>query len=315
MSGPVHPNKPVTKYRVVNTYDKATATYYGSTVIISARDNYRTVREKIKNGRHILKLPNAPLKAKETMLAECLKARCRPQEFHENERRTWQNQIESAVQQNSRDPHGIVKSAPQLKGKILGIEIEYYPTSGVSIPPKNTLLHVGTDSSLANGGIELRKVTWQNNQGRLAGLCNLKLRGRVDSTCGLHVHVDARHFGTPEWVYDRITECYQPLKMLVPKNRWTSNYCKWVNNREESVCQWTETDASNRYAAVNWYAYNEHGSFEFRCQCGILQPVKIESWALVCQWLTNWVADERNELPTKWPIFLSIMPLWMMTLL
>jgi hypothetical protein len=208
-----------------------------------------------------------------------------------------------------------LKANPTLEGKLLSAEIEYFPTPGTddisSIAPagNEALLTVVNDSSVP-GGKEIRLLTLTNEEGRMHDLLNIKIDGRVDRRCGLHIHVDARHLGknglrTAEEVYDILASApvARQFKKLVPKSRLRNTYCRWRNNRR----------SSSRYSAFNFHSYREHGTIEFRMQGGSTNKQKIEAWALLCQWVLNYVADPRNPAITSFATFIKNMPRFLST--
>lgn len=218
------------------------------------------------------------------------------------------------VKASEESAHKQVKSMPGFIGRLLGVEIEYYPQGD---PVKQTRLCViAHDGSLSvqgpNGqpGSEIRKLTWADKDGRLSGVLALPLKGRVDGKCGLHVHVDARHLdgSGPRYgavrTYERLLEFIPHIKRLVPSTRHENQYCKWLNNCNKS----TGFELDSRYAAINWQAFPKHGTIEFRCQSGSTNRVKIESWALLCQHLLNWASIRANVIPPSWDGFLAIIP-------
>jgi hypothetical protein len=197
------------------------------------------------------------------------------------------------------------KRIPWLTGKLLGIEIEYYPRNREEIEalPPNPLTRVGRDGSIGSDGVEVRRISWQDEKGILAGLRSLPIRGHVTERCGLHVHVDVRHLPTPEVAYQNIVACYHLLRALVPVDRHTCSYCRWLNNGPLTP-NWAD-----RYCAANWQSFSKHGTIEYRCQGGSIDTKTIEKWGLVCQWLTNFCAitdhtpktlrDLAGFMPTK----------------
>ena len=232
-----------------------------------------------------------------------------------------------------RDPQRVrqlILGSPSKIGKLISVEIECYNIDhddGVG----NGLTDIVSDGSLSNRsgvGRELRRISWVDSNGRLSGLLGLEKhfkRAFVDKTCGLHVHVDARHLPPPGTfgydnvdpnlcdaaeTYDRLTLMYPVLKKLVPKSRWNNNYCKFYNNREGSE-DYRSPANGQRYAAINWCAYREHKTIEFRLGSGSTNLVKIESWALLCQFLLDWCSKRNNTVPTRWPAFLAILPSWL----
>lgn len=264
-------------------------------------------------------VPNIPIPARHTLLAERLRtgrglsftdlsgAAVVPEKVKVPKPR--ESSPQELMQRKRELSHKIAKELPHLKGKLLGVEIEYYPTDHSKDEPKTPLAHLGSDGSLDNGGAEMRKLTWTAADGRLHGLLKLNLKGKVNSKCGLHVHVDARHLGRggllpPVETYERLLEMQKHLKQLVPKSRHDNQYCLWINNCRDS----REFENSGRYAAINYESYQEHGTFEFRCQSGTTNLVKIESWALLCQYLVNWCARPSASIPTLWSQFVAILP-------
>jgi len=209
-------------------------------------------------------------------------------------------------------------------GSLLGIEIEHYPvhTSTLTLP-HNSLGNYTHDGSLGTGGIELRRLTWVGLNGRINGILGLKplLEGAtVNHRCGLHIHVDIRNLpsvgnGTTVQcdigeTYDRLCQLYPVLKKLVPKSRLRSTYCRWSNNRRDSD-NFRSNSAGNRYSALNYDSVLEHGTIEWRMQSGSTNVVKIESWALLCQYLTRWASVRQNSMPHNWDQFLAILPQWL----
>lgn len=235
-------------------------------------------------------LPNAPMAARHTLLAQMLR------------NGSYVNGIRNKAPEN--EPIRFhVKRTERLKGRLLGVEIEYYPRSGDGAYV-NKLTDITSDGSLNSGGAEIRRLTWASKTGRLEGLLSLKLAGKIDKSCGLHVHVDARHLGgdsgllSASLTYERLILLYPVLKKLVPKSRLRNRYCRWRNSAEYH----------DRYCAINFQSFRSHGTIEFRCQGGTINLLKIESWALLCQFLVQYCANPVNTVPTKWAQFLAILP-------
>ncbi len=214
------------------------------------------------------------------------------------------------------------KKVGSLVGKLIGVEVEYYPNDIAGTMTADTgLTSVVYDGSIGDSGREVRRITWVSKNNRLQGLLGIAPLfegGRVDKKCGLHVHIDARHLpkpgcGTPTTcdvaeTYDRLVRMSVHLKKIIPRSRWNNRYCKFTNNRPDSD---TFNPNVGRYAAINWESYKEHGSIEFRCGSGSTNIVKIESWALICRFMLNHCAGRENQIPTTWKSFLAIMPEWM----
>ena len=222
---------------------------------------------------------------------------------------------------NARYEHLLFKSK-QHEGKLIGIEVEFYPSNEthrnmMEESRKNYLVTYGHDGSLRSGGMEFRKLTWRSNNGRLNGLLSvsklLQDRGSVvDTSCGLHIHIDVRNLDNEqrEETYDRVCEFYPFLKKLVPKSRLKNKYCQFVNNRPESE-NYQRPRNGERYAAINWCSVGRHGTIEFRLGSASTNLVKIESWSLLCQYIVNWCSNPENTIPQTWNEFLVILPKWL----
>jgi hypothetical protein len=207
-----------------------------------------------------------------------------------------------------------IKESNELIGKLIGVEIEHYPTGSCDrITMNNDRLDRGFveivgDGSLSYGGREVRVLTWVSAEGRIEDILDLQLNGNVDKKCGLHVHVDARHLGSNGLLsardtYFRLTQMYRRIfKKLVPPSRKNNQFCRWVNNITHCPRN------GRRYAAINFEAFGEHKTIEFRMQAGSLNVEKIENWALLCRFALNYVAKPENAVPTTWAQFLRILP-------
>jgi len=210
-----------------------------------------------------------------------------------------------------------LKENPALEGKLLSVEIEYLPTPGTddissTAPAGNLdLITVVNDATPSPTPIkEIRLLTLTNEEGRMHDLLNIKIDGRVNKQCGLHVHVDARHLGknglrTAEETYDILASApvARQFKKLVSPSRRKNKYCRWRNNRR----------GGNRYAAFNYHSMSEHGTIEFRMHQGSTNKQKIEAWALLCQWTLNYVANPLNPAITSFATFVKNMPSFLRT--
>lgn len=278
-------------YQVISVYDH----YYSSwkpeeTDNIQQIDGYR--------GR----LPNVPLTAKNTLLAQRLRNGTYTTDGIRCKRGRYDNEVRRQIN---------AKTSGLLHGKLIGVEIEYYPSREDMIRT-NQLTDLTGDGSLDSGGAEIRRLTWASKTGRLEGLLALKLRGKVNRKCGLHVHIDVRNLPEHRTVcfdnspallsakqtYARLILLYPMLKKLVPRSRLRNNYCRWRDSAEYG----------DRYCAINFQSFNSHGTIEFRCQGGTVNLLKIESWALLCQFLVGFCANPANAVPTRWTQFLAILP-------
>ena len=296
--------------------------------------NYKTQFGGIDDRSDTLILPcgGAPMRAKDTLLAQLLRnsrtaGALLSGKFELDDYDNTRISIRNAKRLFRSDDEaprasGLSKilAMPHLRGRLVSVEIEYYPQTTC---PSNALTNITTDGSLGSGGREIRRLTWADENGRLNGLLSLAkhMKGaRVDKSCGLHVHVDVRHLpqpgcGTPQIcdaaeVYDRLTQFYPMLKKIIPRSRWNNKYCMFYNNRDGSE-HYRRPRQGQRYAAINWCSYYEHNTIEFRLAAGSTNMVKIESWALLCRFLVSWCSVRSNSIPTTWNQFLVILPAWL----
>lgn len=304
-------------------------------------------------------LPNIGIPACQTLLAERLRT---GKPMTERDSAEWAA-FKGKTAQYMPEGKGAMKQAifrrKELVGKTIGIEIEYYPKEVLvtrpdaygrsrprptyPVPAENALTQVKDDGSLDHGGRELCRLTWQSADGRLNGLLGLKIAGKVNKKCGLHIHIDARHlrhnwhdqvcgcsspscaagadYQPDRWTpvpdpnkrtaydtYNRIVAMYPYIKRLVPLSRLRNQYCQWKSNGDR---RWAAANNvpyayQDRYCAVNFQSFQRFGTFEFRCQGGSLNTVKIESWALVCQRIAAWASDPYTEVPSTWTKFTKI---------
>lgn len=157
---------------------------------------------------------------------------------------------------------------------------------------------------------------------------------RVNKSCGLHVHVDARDFTTREILafarlYSRVEKS---LYGLVSKARRTNDYSRpWgpkltdehatsegrcsamdedqpLTKREKALdiatygdeslarrCKTNRYKDSSRYHGVNFNALACHGTIEFRLHHGTVNFTKIAMWAALCSALVEYAKNHTEE--------------------
>lgn len=111
---------------------------------------------------------------------------------------------------------------------------------------------------------------------RLHKFCSLIADHKVNTSCGLHVHLDCR--GKTEAdvraIAKRMTAWFIALQEFVPESRRTnSDYC---------ALSFSET---NRYRAVNFTAFRKYKTLEIRLHSGTVDYTKIIAWIRLCELL------------------------------
>lgn len=175
---------------------------------------------------------------------------------------------------------------PQKRGyrTAIGIEIE-----GESPYSRNTLsemlplfckvVHDGSIRTI-KGGEPAEVVSLLNRdemEPRLFRLCDklAKASFSTNKSCGLHVHLDARHLSFEE-VCDKAkiaTKWLSALSELFPLSRRDNSYAKIAFSRNE------------RYRAVNVCSHGKHRTCEFRLHSSSINYQKILAWIRLCELL------------------------------
>ena len=104
---------------------------------------------------------------------------------------------------------------------------------------------------------------------RLYKFCGLISDHRVNTSCGLHVHIDCR--GRTEddvrKIAKKMTAWMIALREFVPESR--------RNNTDYAALSFSET---NRYRAVNFTAFRKYKTLEIRLHSGTVDYTKIIAW-------------------------------------
>ena len=144
----------------------------------------------------------------------------------------------------------------------------------------------------------------------------LRSIGRVNSTCGTHVHVDARNFDFKDLInlsklyarYEHIFVGLLPKERCYPNSR--RNYCKpWSESLElnvDDLCQvetkeefrriWNHSSShsgNSRYRNLNYIPWVQQGSVEFRGHQGTLSFTKFLPWINLCVSLVSFSKEVR----------------------
>lgn len=141
---------------------------------------------------------------------------------------------------------------------------------------------------------------------QLATACNaLAFRGgRVNRSCGFHVHVAAADmsFEDRRRVFMRYAVMEPIINSLVaPSRRGGNRLCSLINGHAHAIAHAT-TDRSlcaamgSRYRTLNAHAFERHGTIEFRQHQGTLEADKAIHWACLC---VGFVANGHVEARTS----------------
>jgi hypothetical protein len=108
----------------------------------------------------------------------------------------------------------------------------------------------------------------------IANVCSIVTTyaaGRVNKSCGLHVHLDQRQVTKDVAIarFDRLVKAQELLFRLVAPSRLDNTYCKPSRS----------FDSQNRYHVINGkHAYQAHRTLEVRLHQGSLDAIKILAW-------------------------------------
>lgn len=119
--------------------------------------------------------------------------------------------------------------------------------------------------------------------------------GRVNKSCGLHVHLDFSERDVA--LAQRIGHNYYMLRLLINNSlapsRASNMYCsvRYIVATSETPLSLRQLCMPGRYVAVNYTAIARHGTIEFRQHQGTLNFAKIRKWIMFLQSLVEWSKD------------------------
>lgn len=102
------------------------------------------------------------------------------------------------------------------------------------------------------------------------------MKARVNSSCGLHVHIDCRPVTARNHkiVYENLYSCLPLLQAMNPASRHNNKFCKINKSRKLNISKHYEA----RYAAINSNAYTKYNTIEVRLHTGTIAYMKIVNW-------------------------------------
>lgn len=129
-------------------------------------------------------------------------------------------------------------------------------------------------------GIEFRVLTRIDDMSNLQKLCEMleAMGAYVNTTCGLHVHLDYRHtkFLGMHARARRLLKALPILKGMVPESRRDNHYCR------EGI-----SEGGDRYYMLNTSSFKKHKTLEVRLHSGTVNYLKISSWAKLLWTIAN----------------------------
>lgn len=161
-----------------------------------------------------------------------------------------------------------------------------------------------TDSSVTNkgtgtyAGLELVSPVLKGEEGlkQLQICCRVldELGAKVDKSCGLHVHLDARDLTLQHWKNTVVFyHNYQrSIDKMLPKSRRSgqNQYCQPFMERDLKDISALKTlsqlrdyaEYTSRYKVINVTSFLRHGTIEFREHSGTIDFEKIYNWLQFC---------------------------------
>jgi hypothetical protein len=203
-----------------------------------------------------------------------------------------------------------VSKKPMSEEAHVGIEIEFFLPDeylklfqGELVSSKYAkMLALGSDASLTSTwsgylGKELRICAPASKLHEVLTFVSDKIRaydGRVNASCGLHVHLDARKVTgyLPETMYKNLLTCQAQLYKLVPSSRRKNKYCT-----RSKVTDYGYT--RSRYKAINSRAVWKYQTLEVRLHSGTIEAEKIEAWVRLLRTIAYGPAIEKKIVSVK----------------
>jgi hypothetical protein len=129
----------------------------------------------------------------------------------------------------------------------------------------------------------------QNGIDQLEKVCRIleTKRAKVNKSCGLHIHFEARTFNLASWknLFTNYAKLEGVIDSMMPESRrGTSNrYCGTILNHTAKVDAATTINQvvaalPSRYHKLNTKSFTEHGTVEFRQHSGTVEFSKISNW-------------------------------------
>lgn len=193
-------------------------------------------------------------------------------------------------------------------GRQNGVDIH---SEGYNHTDNKSYFKIVSDSSVG-GDVDPNEVVSPVLNGNTNGMATLKkaiksldaVGARVNSTCGLHVHIGAAKLTGEQYV--NVFKNYQKLERLIdsfmaPSRRGNCRWAASLLDKDFSNCRGNYDIRRNvfhgdRYYKVNAESFARHKTIEFRQHQGSTNYKKIEMWVKFCVKLVGW---SRNNVFTS----------------
>lgn len=110
-----------------------------------------------------------------------------------------------------------------------------------------------------------------------------EVNAKVNKSCGMHVHHDARDFGRREFINllenYRVNESNWDAIVSASRRGNNNDYCRSLGDVAIDRPDFFAT----RYMKLNYKAYLRHGTIEFRQHQGTVEAIKIINWIKLTQ--------------------------------
>lgn len=126
-------------------------------------------------------------------------------------------------------------------------------------------------------GLEIKVLFRASEPNNLRRVCEfLNSHGAmVDTSTGLHVHLDARNNGDADKIIENFKNSLSKLVKMIPESRRENRYCQYGVGKTE------------RYYMVNATSLEKHGTIEIRMHSGTVSFEKIYNWVTLLSTIKN----------------------------
>ncbi len=198
---------------------------------------------------------------------------------------------------------------PQVFNKKFGVEIESYgvnkesliqglTTAGIQVQAENynhtTREHwkIVSDSSIqGEHAFELVSPILKGEEGleqvKKVSEVLVRLRAKINKSCGMHIHFDATDLTLNQWknIFINYANLEGTIDHFMPISRRAnnSNFCQSIIRYKDliatanSIRKISEI-VSTRYTKINAQSFSRHNTIEFRQHSGTVEFEKVEKW-------------------------------------